>query len=261
MWDLTFCREILLGGVMWIELLEMVMWLMAFVYPLAVGAQLCRCARDGQPLDVRLVTNVTLALILLWMFDLADAVVFSYLFSVRSLVLMVRIALSLYLLHPRVLGASRVYERFLSQFVWAYAPSVNETVAEHLGEIERSGFGLYIKNMTLTFLNVSETLLETSRQLLSAVAEREVPLDDSERGIRPPLQQLQMPSVRSTPQRWGDVFSRESSRLSDFVMMSPVPVRRQQSTKSFVEYRNDAEISFSSEEIVLPLRPKRGEKR
>ncbi|KAH9578188.1 hypothetical protein LSM04_007229 [Trypanosoma melophagium] len=246
---------------MWIELLELAVWLVAFVYPLAVGAQFCRSARDGQPLDVRLVTNLTLALILLWIFDLTDAVVLSYIFSVRSLILIARIVLSLYLLHPRLLGASGVYKRFLSHYVWAYAPRVNEIVTEHLGEIERSGFGLYVRNMAITFLDVGESVLNNNKKLLSTDTNREFPLSDIDRGIRPSFEQLQMPSVRAAPQRWGDLFSRESSRLSDYMIVSPRAKGQPQEIDSFVGYRSDSEICFSSEEVVMPLHHKRGGKK
>ncbi|RNF14759.1 uncharacterized protein Tco025E_05719 [Trypanosoma conorhini] len=151
---------------MWCAALEFVLWLVVSVKPIVMGAQLCRSAREGRLVDTALVTNLTLAMVLLWLLEVLDALVLAYIFSMRALYVCSRIILSLYLLHPRFRGATRVYRRFLAVPVARYAPLVDDLVAQHLLELERSGGFCYLSTAWRSLMLAARFLLDFMNQLI-----------------------------------------------------------------------------------------------
>ncbi|ESL07094.1 hypothetical protein TRSC58_05223 [Trypanosoma rangeli SC58] len=146
--------------------LEFALWVVASVKPLVMGVHLCRCMREGQPVDATLITNLTLAMMLLWLLELLDALVLAHLLSMRALYICGRIILSLYLLHPQFRGATRVYNRFFAVTVACYAPIVDDLMAQHLVELERSSIFYYVGTAGRLVILAARVLLEFVRQLV-----------------------------------------------------------------------------------------------
>ncbi|EAN84811.1 hypothetical protein C3747_91g96 [Trypanosoma cruzi] len=148
------------------SLVEFFLWVVACVQPLFAGVQLCRSAREGRSVDAALITNLTLAMILFWLLELLDVLFLSYLLSMRTLYISARVIFSLYLLHPRFCGATRVYNRFLASSVAYYAPLVDGFVVRHLVELEHSGFICYLGNAGRSLMLISVDLLDVASQLV-----------------------------------------------------------------------------------------------
>ncbi|RNF05791.1 hypothetical protein TraAM80_04324 [Trypanosoma rangeli] len=150
--------------------LEFALWVVAYVKPLVMGVYLCRCLREGQPVDATLITNLTLAMMLLWLLEVLDSLVLAHLLSMRALYICGRIILSLYLLHPQFRGATRVYNRFLAVSVARYAPLVDDLMAQHLVELERSGIFCYVGTAGRSVILAARVLLDFVQQLVFSSA-------------------------------------------------------------------------------------------
>ncbi|KEG10299.1 hypothetical protein DQ04_03921090 [Trypanosoma grayi] len=238
-------------------LLEYTLWYVAFVHPLVMGTQLCRRAREGRSVDMRLVTNVTLAMVILWVLDIADVVLLSYLLSMRSLYLCLRILLSMYLIHPKLRGATKAYSHFFDAIVRYYAPVVDELVTRHLEELERTGVAQYLGKLYLCLVAVAADVLDIAKEFVVAstdtnlspekTEQRKTPLVGVERGA---------PMPRVSPKA-NDGFSRESSSLFGFIKSRKHTPNRWESPPPNADVGFCVSPRLSAEQVVYPAPRKR----
>ncbi|CCW63238.1 unnamed protein product [Phytomonas sp. EM1] len=156
---------------MFTGILNVLLGYFTFLHPLIYSAQL---TKEKSP-DPRQVTNITLALILGWLISFSDALFLSPFFTMRSLYLLVRIILCMYLSNPTLLGALKIYEKFLAPLFDTYSPCVNDLVVQHIDTMTESGVNKYVVSMGTSLFREIAKACDVTYQLLGVMADSAVP--------------------------------------------------------------------------------------
>lgn len=141
-------------------IVSIALWAVSYPLPLILAARSIR-SPTARPVET---FNYTLSLVMIWFLEMMDAVVLSRLIAAKVLYMVVRIAFTLYLLHPFYLGATVVYARCLQGFVESYSSSIDLLITNQLKELRSTGVVRYIAGVIDSSLAATKSVVSNTVQ-------------------------------------------------------------------------------------------------
>ncbi|CAD2213267.1 hypothetical protein AGDE_01368 [Angomonas deanei] len=142
--------------------LNFVLFYLTYVNPVVRGTRLCQ---QPNP-NASQVSNVALTLIFAWWMEFLDAMFLSSFIAMRGLYTFVRIILLLYFIHPKFLGALRVYEKLFASLVDQYLPLVDKLVLQHVENIREWGLTRYATKTGMVLVRAVVDIIDIAQRLI-----------------------------------------------------------------------------------------------